>query len=264
MGSAAAAAEGGKGLSVRDLQRLARAAGPKGPASQRERLSRAARLHLADELSRSGGAGLGLAAGVAVFLAATCGREAPTSTAAFAAMTLAALYACRRLRRAYRTGGKSTSRPFRWRARYTAALSVFSAALGAGAFLLVSGPTLEPLALQVLLLLCVAVFGLGATHASHAASAAAATAPALMFLAPASLVFAPNALTAGLFIAGFALAAVSLTILARRRRRKAAARFPRTSARMRSPEALSWGDDGKRAGASDADRAPDEAARRRA
>ena len=65
---------------VRELQELAQQA----PVQRRKRhagLSRAARLHLIDILSRWSGPGLALTAGVAVYMAVVAGRAFPARAA---------------------------------------------------------------------------------------------------------------------------------------------------------------------------------------
>ena len=64
---------------VRELQQMAREAPGNGRREPRKSLSRAARLHLIDMLSRQSATGLALVAGVSIFLAVTAGRDYPAA-----------------------------------------------------------------------------------------------------------------------------------------------------------------------------------------
>ena len=68
---------------VRELQELAQEAPAAPQRDRRKPLSRAARLHLIDMLSRQSATGLALVAGVSVYLAITAGRAFPARAAAW-------------------------------------------------------------------------------------------------------------------------------------------------------------------------------------
>lgn len=215
---------------VQELQTLAADA-----AFRRERLpppkglSRAARLHLIDQLSRWGGSGLALLAGAAIFIALVVARDLPLRTSIWASMIFAALYLCRRYRKGYRRGDRIASHPFRWRAYYTSALAVVSAAFGAGAFLLLP-KSLAPLAAgETLGLIAGSAAVAAAFHAAHRPSAAAAGLPAFAAaLGGSAATFGAGAFTMIILGAGVVCAVVVAAISAEAARR-AARRFPRTS-----------------------------------
>jgi len=169
--------------SVQELQQLAHEAAArryKSRSAQRG-LSRAARLHLIDLLSRLGGSGLALVAGISIFLAVTAGQNYPARAVVWAVMVLSALYVCRRFRQEFRSGEHIASHPFRWRANYTAALSVLGAAFGAGAFVLLPAGIGQADALQALALILATAIGASALHAAHPKSAIAIGLPAGLF-----------------------------------------------------------------------------------
>ncbi|MCB2098134.1 MAG: hypothetical protein KDE05_10910 [Parvularculaceae bacterium] len=219
-----------EGKSVQELQAAAEAALSSGaPQSRRGRLSRAARLHLIDQLSRWGGSGLALFAGVAVFNGVVIARALPMRSAVWALMLFAALYYCRRQRKEFRRGDHIASRPFRWRAHYTSSLAVVSAAFGAGAFLLLPTGVDAAAAMQTLALMLAATAIASSFNLAHRASAAAAGLPAFAAIAAAALIsfgwsqFTVVVFVAGLSAAGFVGLASSLAA------RRAEQRFPRTA-----------------------------------
>lgn len=199
------------------------------PRLRRLRPSRAARLHLIDILSRWGGSGLALVAGVAAFAAIAAGRSYPLRAALWASLVLGALVVARNLLRRFRAGGRSCSHPFRWRADYTASLAVVSSAFGAGALILIPRGADPALAYQTLSLLIGASLGAGVIHAAHGRAALAAWLPAFAFI------FVGAAKTSGLAAAllgvGAALAtgAAALFFFHSYLRQKITRRFPRTS-----------------------------------
>lgn len=166
---------------VHELQEIAQNAALS-PRRRRDRPSRAARLQLIDILSRWGGSGLALIAGISVFVAISVGRAYPFRALVWTALVLAALFVARRLLKAFRSGERSSARPFRWRANYTSALSVLSAAFGAGALILLPEGAPTGLAFQTLALLIAASLGAGVVHAAHGRTAATACAPASVFI----------------------------------------------------------------------------------
>ncbi|NWG70649.1 MAG: hypothetical protein HXY23_03440, partial [Parvularculaceae bacterium] len=167
--------------SVLDLQEIARSA-DLSPRRRRGALSRAARLQLIDILSRWAGGGLALVAGITIFSTIFIGRLYPMRAAIWTATVLAALFAARRLLKDFRTGARLASRPFRWRADYTASLSVLSAAFGAGAVIALPAGAPGELAYQTLALLIAASLGSGIIHAAHGRAAIAASLPAAVFI----------------------------------------------------------------------------------
>lgn len=166
---------------VRELQQLAREAPIDRTRTPRKQLSRAARLHLIDILSRWSATGLALIGGVSIYLAITAGRAYPVRAAAWVAMTLCALWVCRRLRSRFRGGNAMTSRPFRWRASYTSCLSVLGVVFASAPILLTPAGAAESLFLQVAGLTLAAGTGAAMLHTAHLASAASFAAPAALF-----------------------------------------------------------------------------------
>lgn len=212
---------------IHDLQAMAAGARRK-LRRRRPGPSRAARLHLIDALSRWGGAGLALIAGVAIFIAVSAGREAPLRASAWALMMLAALHVCRLLRNRFRAGEDIAARPFRWRAEYTAALVALGAAFGSGSLIVVAPGAAQAFGLETLALILVGALGAAALHAAHGRSAAALFLPAGLFsiLGAWRIGGAPLALygAAAMLVAG----ALLLFFLRRAWRRRAMRRFPRT------------------------------------
>lgn len=218
-----------EGKTVKELQSFAAEAVAL-PARPRARaMSRAARLHLIDQLSRWGGSGLALFAGVSIFIATTIARPIPMRAAVWAALIFGALYLCRRYRAEFRRGDRIASRPFRWRAYYSSTLAVVSAAFGAGAFLLLPEGLAEAAAIQTLVLMLAAAIGASAFHAAHGPSAAAAGLPATLAITGAAAVtFGPATTTLVLAAVG-TIGAGIVAELARRIAKRASSRFPRTS-----------------------------------
>ncbi|GJL91916.1 hypothetical protein [Hyphococcus sp.] len=224
------------GKTARELQeQLAKEA--QAPRRQRRNapLSRAARLHLIDILSRWSGPGLALIAGVSIYLAIVAGRAYPGRAAAWALMMLGALWTCRRLRSQFRSGRRLTSRPFRWRASFTASLSVLGVILASAPILL--APTVAPAAfgVQILALSVIASFVTAILLAAHLPSAAALALPGAAF----ALLAGFRAADSGLLTAGLAaslLAVCGLFLANRILEKSAAARYPRMSLLRREVE----------------------------
>ncbi|MGE0408622.1 MAG: hypothetical protein AB7P23_05080 [Amphiplicatus sp.] len=235
---------------VHELQALAREAGK--PRRRRNPApSRAARLHLIDVLSRWGGSGLALIAGVSVFILASAGGAYPFRAAAWGGMVLAALYVCRRLRRDFRAGEHVAAHPFRWRANYTSALSALSAAFGAGALILAPRGAPVDYIYEILALMLIAALGAGLLHAAHGRSAVAASLPASLFILGGALQaggWGPAALSVG---GAAAIGGAALYLFHRLTRQEAVRRFPRTGLMRR--------DSGARAIQGFAENAPDTA-----
>ena len=227
----------GAGPSVRELQELARqAARPR--RRSKPGISRAARLHLIDILSRWGGSGVALVAGVAIFVAISSGRAYPFRAAIWGLMVLVALYVCEKLRKQFRAGESLTARPFRWRANYTSSLSVLSAVFGAGALLILPSGAPTELCFQNLSLLLAASLSLGLAHSAHGRSTAASALPAAVFIFfgawRAAGMAAAVAGVGGAILTGGA----SLYLFNRYLKQRAAARFPRTGFIRRENERL--------------------------
>ncbi|MEL7487641.1 MAG: hypothetical protein AAGJ87_10565 [Pseudomonadota bacterium] len=221
---------------VHDLQKRAELAA-RSPQRRPKRLSRAARLHLIDTLSRTGGAGLALFAGAAIFIAVSNGRDFPLRAGVWLILMMATLYVCRRLRRDFRAGEKIASKPFRWRAWYTSALCVLSAAFGAGA--LISAPVGAggDVVWRTSIITLVAATGAGAAHLAHGRSLAAMFAPATVF-ALAAIARDAGLISAAIVATCALIAAGGLLFASRRMQSTAAARFPRTGFSRREKSEL--------------------------
>ncbi|MEZ5896860.1 MAG: hypothetical protein R3C51_10725 [Parvularculaceae bacterium] len=214
------------GKDVRDLQALADQALDGRIRHKRKPLSRAGQLHLIDLLSRYSGFGLAIFAGVTILIALTISREAPLRTAVWAALVFGSLFLCARYRKDFRIGEKIASRPFRWRANYTAALCVLSAAFGSAAILLFSEAVTSPLEFFALLLL--AAFGASMLSIAHPVSAAAAFIPAAGFILLGALKSIGPSTGYFVVVGVTALAAAAVTAMVWRLHTLTARRFPRT------------------------------------
>jgi hypothetical protein len=197
------------------------------PGAKKARPSRAARLHLVDILSRWAGSGLALFAGVTVFAAVAAGRSHPFRAALWTMMVLATLIVARRMLMSFRAGGKSSSHPFRWRADYTSALAILSAAFGAGALILVPGGADAAFAHRTHALLIFASLAAGVIHAAHGRAALAAWLPAFAFIVPGVLKTGGGDAVWGVG-AAFATGAAALFFFHSYLRHKITRRFPRT------------------------------------
>lgn len=222
---------------VQELQALAAsAARPANGTKAGRKLSRAARLHLIDQLSRWGGSGLALFAGAAIFIALVIARDIPVRTAIFASLIFASLYLCRRYRKEFRRGDHISSHPFRWRAYYTSTLTVVSAAFGAGAFLLLPDSVGATGAYQILALMVVATLGAAAFHSTHLPSAAAAGLPAFAAVISASIATFGMSLFSILMIVAGAAGASFVALASFEAEKRAVHRFPRTTLARREIE----------------------------
>jgi hypothetical protein len=212
---------------VHELQAMARRAALRRRRRKRS-LSRAAQLQLIDLLSRFAGSALAIVAGVAVFVAVAAGRAYPLRAALWAIMVLGALAMCRRLHSEFRSGRKRAAHPFRWRADYTAAVSVLSAAFGAGAIMLLPSGAPPALAVQTMTLMLTAAFACGVLHAAHGRTAIASSLPCASFVfMAAGRIWGLEAALASAGLATLAGAA-ALTLLHRFHRQRMQRRFPRT------------------------------------
>lgn len=220
---------------VRELQELARQVPIKPGKRRTAPLSRAARLHLIDVLSRWSAPGLALIAGVAVYMAVVAGRAYPGRALAWGLMILGALWICRRLRSQFRAGANLSSRPFRWRAAYTSCLSVLGVVLASAPILLAPADALTSLSMQITALSMLAVFAAALLHASHFYSAAALAVPGAVFAVLAGV----RAGETGLVIAACSTALLGLTglrIANRYLEKSASRRYPRTTLLRREIE----------------------------
>lgn len=205
------------------------AAGAATPLPARRGLSRAARLHLIDQLSRWGGSGLALIAGAAIFLTVVVARDTPLRAAVWATMLFAALYLCRRYRKEFRRGDRIASRPFRWRAYYVSAIAVVSAAFGAGAFLLLGGLASPLTAAETLSLMMAASIAASVMHVSHRPAALAAGTPAIVAVVGAAFVRMGVTPFSFVLLAVGAAGIAALLTLSAETAKRASARFPRTT-----------------------------------
>lgn len=226
-------------LDARQLQaELASQAGEVALASRqsqhrRARLSRAAELNLIDSLSRLGASSLGLLAGLAVFGATYMGRAYPYRAAVWAVLVFAALYLCRRYRFDYRAGKAFAGRPFRWRAHYTSALAVLSAAFGAGAFLLSPALAGPGHALETAIALGAGLAIGSVLHSAHLNSAAATFLPGAGFIIVAAYARLGAGLETGALMIAAMITSVCLVIVSRQTTDRASQRFPRAHMPMR-------------------------------
>ena len=213
---------------VKELQSIARDARLHAPrAPQRPKLSRAAQLHLIDALSRWSATGLAIVAGVAIFISVAVARDLEARSLIWMAIVFAALAYCRTRRKDFRRGARIASHPFRWRADYTSALSVLSAAVGSGGLLLApAAPSLA--ATEIVALLTIAILAAGLLHAAHARAAAAMILPGLAFLVAGAMRSTADAvLVTTLFLASAAVTGL-IAAISGRYARQASLRFPRT------------------------------------
>ena len=215
---------------VRDLQDMAAAAAAatiRARRPKRRGLSRAAKLHLVDLLSRSATAALATIAGVSLYIAIVAGRQEPTRAAVWLLIVLVPLVLARRLVSRFRAGDKIAARPFQWRTQYSAAIAVMSAAFGAGALIVVTEHSEWRSSVEILAALFVGALIASLLHAAHAKCAAAVWAPTSLFCflgawridGPGLAFFGAAAMA----VAGAAALYLSVRIL----RRSAALRFPR-------------------------------------
>ncbi len=215
-------------LTVRDLQALAAEAAASAAPPARKSRSRSASLHLIDLLSRWGGSGLAAIAAASIFIAVAIARDQPLRAGVWALMIFAALYLCRRYRKEFRRGDKIASRPFRWRAYYTATLAVVSAAFGAGAFLLAIPAASAPARFEILAVLIAGTLAATALHSAFRLSALAAALPASAFIAAAALRAEGLSLASLAAIAVLAIGVAGAWIASGRIGEAADRRFPRT------------------------------------
>lgn len=228
---------------VRELQELALQT-PLRPRNRREALlSRGARLHLIDVLSRWSAPGLALIAGASVYLAIVAGRAYPARAFAWGAMLLAALWVCRRLRSEFRAGAGLSAHPFRWRASYTSSVCVLGVAFACAPILLAPAGAPPALALQIIALMLLASFTSALLHSAHFYTAAAFAAPGAVFAVLAGArAGEPMLILGGLATAllGFA----GLWIANRYLEKSANRRYPRTTLLRREVEQAGAGEAG--------------------
>ncbi len=155
-------------------------------------ISRRALIDLIEKLSWQARAGLGVLALAIVFLSVisltmvlSTQIVAPaglgTRLVLWVGLVSLSGYVCMSHLWRYRKGISFGSRPFSWRAHYTARLSVFSAAIGSGALMLTPNG-LSP-TVQGAMIMMVGIVGLvgAALHTAHRPTLFAASLPALFF-----------------------------------------------------------------------------------
>lgn len=227
---------------VRELQELAQT--PLRPRKRRAApLSRGARLHLIDVLSRWSAPGLALIAGASVYLAVVAGRTFPGRAFAWGAMLLAALWVCRRLRSEFRAGAGLSAHPFRWRASYTSSVSVLGVAFASAPILLAPAGAPPALAMQIIALTLLVSFTSALLHSAHFYTAAAFAGPSAVFAVLAGArAGEPTLILGGLATAvlGFA----GLRIANRYLEKSANRQYPRTTLLRREIERGDAGETG--------------------
>ncbi|MEZ5892886.1 MAG: hypothetical protein R3C58_07040 [Parvularculaceae bacterium] len=221
-----------QGKTVLELQELANQSPAQLARRRKPGLSRAARLHLIDVLSRWAGFSLAILTGAGVYLAILAGRTFPGRAAAWVLLMLAALYACRRFQSQFRAGLSLASRPFRWRAAYTACLAVLGVTFASAPILLSPASAPAALSAQIAALMFVSMIAAALLHAAHGASAASLAVPGAIFATLAGV----RAADSGMIIAAIATSLLALTglfVAARMLERSAARRYPRTTLQRR-------------------------------
>lgn len=224
-----------QGKTIHELQELATQSSTQLSRRRKPGLSRAARLDLIDILSRWASFSLALIAGAGVYLAILAGRTYPARGAAWALMLIAALYACRRFQGQFRAGLALAARPFRWRASYTACLSVLGVVFASAPILLAPAAAPAALTAQIAAVMLIAAIAAGLGHAAHGASAFALTAPGAIFAMLAGL----RAADSGMIIAAAATSVFAfsgLFLATRALEISAARRHPRTTLLRRDVE----------------------------
>lgn len=222
---------------IRDLQTMAAhaaAATMRARRPKRRGLSRAAKLHLVDQLSRSATAALATIAGVSLYVAIVAGRQEPARAALWLVIVLVPLFLARRLASRFRAGDRIAARPFLWRTQYAATAAVMSAAFGAGALIVVTEHADWRASVEILAALFCGALVASLLHAAHAKCAAAIWAPTSLFCflgawridGPGLAFFGAAAMA----VAGAAALYLAVRIL----RRSAALRFPRYPGSRRS------------------------------
>lgn len=193
------------------------------------KLSRAAYLHLIDQLAKVGPTGIIVILLVTAWISITCFAVNPAATLVWASCV--ALSGGKLLIRnhSFLAGdAKIASRPFHWRSCHTANLSVFGTAFGAGMIMLIP-ETGAPNSGGVLgaLIICSTLFATG-TQLAHGRAALSLILPVLLFTGWAAfrLSIPATVLTIGsavLIVVMTMLAMASILIL-----RQAERRYPRT------------------------------------
>ena len=215
---------------VRQLQELALET-QTASTTRPKTLSRAARLDLIDMLSRWSAPSLALLAGAGVYMMITAGAVYPGRVIAWGLMLFCALWVCRQTQSRFRSGGKSTARPFRWRASYTACLSVLGVIFASAPILLtpLGAPHsvfLQAAGLTLFVGSCAAIL-----NAAHLPSAAAIAGPSAILVFLACLRSGDITLAAGAGAAGAlclaAVVAVYAQIAGKAERRHPRSRFLR-------------------------------------
>ncbi|MBT8473375.1 MAG: hypothetical protein HKN14_08700 [Marinicaulis sp.] len=191
---------------VKDLQEKAASGVAKKAIKPSPKPSRAARLELIDILSRRGSIGLFILFAATVLIVLISYSEAPARTAAWAIMVIAALWVSKVFQSRFRSGRSDNSRPFRWRAEYTAALSVVGVAFASAPELLALDPGHGAFQSDLTLIVLFAVICAALFHASHFVASMALIVPfATFFLLGQAKQFpiAPNIPQIFMFSTGF-------------------------------------------------------------
>lgn len=165
---------------ARDLQELVRLSDLH-PKRRRQAMSRAGRLSQIDRLSRWSATGLAVIAGASIYAAVVAGQLTPFRSAVWILLVLAGVWTCRKYQANYRTGDVICARPFRWRANYTACLSVLGVAFGCGAVLLVDDSTSSFFVLQIIAMTLAGSTISGIAHAAHPPSVISIVLPPVIF-----------------------------------------------------------------------------------
>lgn len=139
--------------------------------------SRAAALDLVDILSRRSGLGLATVTGATIWLAATFGAAEPISALAWLIMMMGALWFCHSYRNKFRSGVFKAGRPFRWRATYTAGLSVLGTVFSCAPLMLASAGATESAMTLLMGVTFLAAATAAIAHAAHITSALAFSVP---------------------------------------------------------------------------------------
>ncbi|WP_425408037.1 hypothetical protein [Hyphococcus sp.] len=212
---------------VRELQELALEAPIQRQKRRSPQISRGARLHLIDVLSRWSAPGLAMIAGGSIYLAIVAGRDYPARALAWGAILLCSLWVCRRMRSEFRSGGRLSAHPFRWRASYTSASCVLGVAFSCAPVLLVPAGAAAGLAIQIIALMLLISFVAALFHAAHFFAAAAIAAPAVAFTILAGARAQETGIVAGA-VATAVLGIAGLIFVNRYLEKSASRQYPRT------------------------------------
>ena len=150
--------------------------------ARKKYFSRAASLDLIDILSRRSGIGLAIIAGASIWLAMATSQVTPGRAILWLLMLLGALAFCRSYRDQFRNGAINARRPFRWRANYTAGLSVLGVVFASAPLILLPSESSANLATLVIGITLGSAIAAGLMHCAHLTSSLAFTIPLLGFM----------------------------------------------------------------------------------